>query len=172
MTGSVTAEITGTLAMPATRRLQLAAEQSRTTVLLLRRSRKQGNPTLAPSVAMSRWRVVTLPSPVPLPHSPETPGLAHACWHVDLLRCRGASSASWNVEGCDQAGRGSGQSTVGSRLGAELAGPHFQLLNPLPISAELERGAEPGGASARRTPTGAVRPPGCPGHTQTEDWRA
>ena len=73
--------------------------------LLLRRSRKQGDPTLGPSAAMSRWRVVTLPSPVPLPHSPETPGLARACWRIDLLRCRGASSASWNVEGCDQAGR-------------------------------------------------------------------
>ena len=101
----VTAEITGTLAMTATRRLQLAAEQSRTTVLLLRRSRKQGNPTLAPSAAMSRWRVLTLPSPVPLPHSPETPGLARACWRIDLLRCRGANSASWDVEGCDQAGQ-------------------------------------------------------------------
>ena len=102
----VTAETTGALAMTASRRLQLAAEQCGVTVLLLRRSRKHDDPALvAPSAATSRWRVVTLPSPVPLRHSPETPGLARACWHVGLLRCRGANSASWDVSGCDHAGR-------------------------------------------------------------------
>jgi protein ImuA len=102
----VVAEITGALAMTATRRLQLAAEQCGVTVLLLRRSRKHDDPALVvPSAAMSRWRVVTLPSPAPLPHSPKTPGLARARWHVDLLRCRGANGASWDVAACDPAGR-------------------------------------------------------------------
>jgi protein ImuA len=76
----VTAEITGALSMTATRRLQLAADKCGTTVLLLRRPRKQGDPALAPSAAMSRWRVVTMPSPVPLcpTHPRPRASLAHA----------------------------------------------------------------------------------------------
>ena len=111
--GGVVAEISGRLTMTASRRLQLAAEQSGVTTLLLRRSRRPHDPaTIAPSAATSRWRVLSLPSPHPLPlalgpspHAPDTPGLSRAWWRVDLLRCRGANNAaSWVVEGCDRAG--------------------------------------------------------------------
>ena len=104
--GGVAVEISGRLTMTASRRLQLAAEQSGVTTLLLRRSRKHDDPAVStPSAATSRWRVVSLPSPPPLTDLPDTPGLSRAWWRVDLIRCRGADGASWVVEACDGAGQ-------------------------------------------------------------------
>ena len=108
----------------AGRRLQLAAEASGVTALVLRRwrsrqlaARQRGRP----SAAATRWRVKALPSRVPpgepgvgrprwrigaLPSvaAPGEPGVGRARWHVELLRCRGGIPGSWIVEGCDASG--------------------------------------------------------------------
>lgn len=102
----VVGELSGRLTLTASRRLQLAAEQSGVTCFALRRSRSHDDALLAePTAAVTRWRVAALPSPPPLPHSPATPGLARPRWRLELLRCRGGEPASWIVEASDATGR-------------------------------------------------------------------
>ena len=110
----VVAEFSGVLGLTASRRLQLAAEQSGVTAFLLRRSRCFENPMLLePSAAVTRWRVATVPSGPPLPQAPDTPGLGRPRWRMDLIRCRGGEAHSWIVEAFDATGR--------CRLVADLA---------------------------------------------------
>jgi protein ImuA len=99
--GAVVAE-TAHLSMTASRRLQLAAESSRTIGLAMRRWRRQteagdfGQPT----ASATRWRVSVLPSD-PLP----VPGLGRARWLVELIRAKAGESADFEVEACDAQGR-------------------------------------------------------------------
>ena len=96
----------GRLGLTASRRLQLAAESSGVTAFVLRRFRQAADPALAePNAAVTRWRVAALPSPPPLAHALNTPGLARARWRLDLVRCRGGAPATWIVEACDAQGR-------------------------------------------------------------------
>lgn len=84
--------------LTASRRLQLAAEASGVTGLILRPGGKPG--ALAPSAAFSRWRV----EPAPAAESTGTlPPVAR--WRFELLRCRGSLAAGrcWTVEWCDAA---------------------------------------------------------------------
>ena len=103
----VVGEIGGRLTLTASRRLQLAAETTGVIAFALRRSRKHDDPALAePSAAVTSWRIAALPSPPPLPHAPETPGLGRQRWRLELVRCRGGSGKkSWIVEACDATGR-------------------------------------------------------------------
>ncbi len=102
----VVGEVSGRLTLTASRRLQLAAESSGVTALVIRRSRRHDDPALAePSAAVTRWRVAALPSGPAVPHAPEVPGLARARWRLDLVRCRGGEPRSWIVEACDAQGR-------------------------------------------------------------------
>lgn len=85
----------------ATRRLQLAAADGRTPMLLLRRwARAARDPLEIPSAACTRWRVGCAPS-MPLPHA----GVGRSCWSVDLVRQRGGNPFSLIVEACDGKGR-------------------------------------------------------------------
>ncbi|WP_095203529.1 ImuA family protein [Mesorhizobium carmichaelinearum] len=99
--GAVVAEV-ARLSMTASRRLQLAAETSGSIGIAIRRWRRQteaadfGQPT----ASVTRWRVSVLPS-TPLP----VPGIGRARWQLELIRCRGAESADFEVEGCDDEGR-------------------------------------------------------------------
>ena len=103
---AVVGEHTGRLSMVASRRLQLAAEQSGILAILLRRSPSFDDPALnEPTAAITRWRIAALPSPPALPHAPDTPGLGRARWRLDLTRCRGGEPGSWIVEACDATGR-------------------------------------------------------------------
>jgi protein ImuA len=103
---AVVAELTGRLSLVASRRLQLAAEQTGVLAVLIRRSRGFDDPVLKqPSAATTRWRIAALPSPPVLPHAPNTPGLGPARWRLDLTRSRGGEAASWIVEACDATGR-------------------------------------------------------------------
>jgi protein ImuA len=103
---AVVAEYAGRLSLVASRRLQLAAEQSGVLAILIRRSRRFDDPVLQePIAAITSWRITALPSPPALPHAPDTPGLGRARWQLDLTRCRGGEPASWKVEACDAAGR-------------------------------------------------------------------
>ena len=110
----VVGEVAGPLGLTASRRLQLAAEASGVIAFALRRSRRFDDPRLAePTAADTRWRVSALPSPPPLAHAPETPGLGPPRWRLELVRARGGAAASWIVEGGDAQG--------GLRLAADLA---------------------------------------------------
>jgi protein ImuA len=103
---AVVGEYAGRLSLVASRRLQLAAEQSGVMAALLRRSRIFNDPALAaPSAAVTRWRIAALPSDPPLPHAPAVPGLGRALWRLELTHRRGGEPGSWIVEACDATGR-------------------------------------------------------------------
>jgi protein ImuA len=85
--------------MPATRRLQLAAEESGTPAFLLRRWRKTGvDPLAPPSAACTRWRLGCAPaSPLPWDIDPAE-GIGRARWQVALVRQRGGPPFDWLLE--------------------------------------------------------------------------
>jgi protein ImuA len=99
--GAVVGEVTR-LGLTASRRLQLAAEASSVTALLLRRwwTVAEKDLTQLPTAASTRWCI----APVISERLP-APGLGRARWQVDLVRCRGAESRSWILEACDAKGR-------------------------------------------------------------------
>ena len=102
---AVVAELSGPLGLTASRRLQLAAETSGVTALMIRRNRKFNDPALdAPSAAVTRWRMA-MPSPPVLPEEPEVPGIGRARWHLELRRARGGQPRSWQVDAPDGQGR-------------------------------------------------------------------
>jgi protein ImuA len=118
----------GRLPMIAGRRLQLAAERSGVTALVLRRWRngaEAADERARPSAALTRWRVAAIPS---LPSS--EPGIGTPRWRVELLRCRGAESAEWTVEVADATGLVSLSAELGDRSAA-----------PRRVAAELWRRA-------------------------------
>lgn len=85
----------------ATRRLQLAASDGKTPMLLYRRYRSRGlSPFIQPSSAMTRWSIGCAPS-APLPH----PGVGRARWAIELVRQRGGNPFSLTLEACDDQGR-------------------------------------------------------------------
>ena len=103
---AVVAEHTGRLSLVASRRLQLAAEQTGILAILIRRSPGFDDPALnEPTAAVTRWRIAALTSPPALPHAPDTPGLGRTRWQLNLTRCRGGEPGSWITEACDATGR-------------------------------------------------------------------
>lgn len=90
------------LSMTASRRLQLAAEQSGAVGIAIRRWRRQAEAVDfgQPTASVTRWRVSVLPS-VPLP----VPGLGRARWLLELVRARAGEGFEIEVEGCDEQGR-------------------------------------------------------------------
>jgi len=120
----------GKLSMVAGRRLQLAAERSGVTALLLRRWRNAAEAAAErarPSAAVTRWRVAAIPS-LPTPGLNDEPGIGTPRWRVELLRCRGAEAAqmSWNVEVADA----SGLVSVPAELGDRPAAPQWPAAEP------------------------------------------
>jgi protein ImuA len=98
----------GRLPMVAGRRLQLAAERSGVTALLLRRWRtgaEAASERARPSAAVTRWRVASIPS-LPDPELNYEPGIGTPRWRVELVRCRGAEAARviWDVEVANASG--------------------------------------------------------------------
>jgi protein ImuA len=82
--------------MAALRRLQLAAEESGTTALMLRRWRASRDPLALPSSAITRWRIGSAPAAA-LPHE----GIGRARWTVALARQRGGAPHEWILEAPD-----------------------------------------------------------------------
>ncbi len=81
----------------ASRRLQLAVEQSRVTGFLLRFGHRK--PTANACVA--RWRITSLPSI----QEDGLPGVGFPRWNVELLKIRNGKPGSWQVQwsaGCFQ----------------------------------------------------------------------
>ncbi|AJA07077.1 protein ImuA [Sphingobium sp. H39-3-25] len=85
----------------ATRRLQLAASDGKTPMLLYRRHRARDRcPLDQPSAAMTRWRIGCASS-ARLPY----PGVGRARWSVELVRQRGGNPFFLECEACDDQGR-------------------------------------------------------------------
>lgn len=85
----------------ATRRLQLAASDGHTPMLLYRRHRNRDRcPLDQLSSAMTRWRVGCRASER-LPH----PGVGRGRWSVELVRQRNGNPFSLELEACDATGR-------------------------------------------------------------------
>lgn len=83
----------GALDLTASRRLQLAAESSGVTGVLLQLGPRRS----AASAAVTRWRVA------PAPSEPEEPGVGDPRWSVALERCRGGRPGAWLLEWRDGA---------------------------------------------------------------------
>jgi protein ImuA len=91
----------GRAAMAATRRIQLSAEESGTTALMLKRWRRSGaDPLAIPSAAVTRWRLACAPS-APL----DVPGIGRARWRLTLARQRGGEPHQWIMEAPDETAR-------------------------------------------------------------------
>jgi protein ImuA len=85
----------------ATRRLQLAASEGKTPMLLYRRYRRYGQcPLTDLSLACTRWQVGSLAS-APL----AMPGVGRGRWSIELVRQRGGPPFSLELEACDDQGR-------------------------------------------------------------------
>jgi len=102
--------------MPATRRLQLAAEERGTPAFLLRRWRKTGvDPLAPPSAACTRWRLGCAPaSPLPYGIDPAE-GIGRARWQVALVRQRGGPPFDWLLETPDAEARFALPAAAGDR---------------------------------------------------------
>ncbi|MBI1778747.1 MAG: damage-inducible mutagenesis protein [Proteobacteria bacterium] len=94
---AVVGELTRSIDLTASRRLQLAAENGETTGLLLRPV-DAGDGT--PSAVETRWRVVSmLGAP-----ATENLGVGRTAWRLGLERCRGGAQGEWMVELDDATG--------------------------------------------------------------------
>jgi protein ImuA len=113
----------GRLPMIAGRRLQLAAERSGVTLLLLRRWRGAAEAVAErarPSGAATRWRVTALPAT----DIAGQPGIGRPRWRVELVRCRGGGlPAAWDVEVAADA---SGHLSLSAELADRPAAPDRQ----------------------------------------------
>ncbi|WP_010339398.1 ImuA family protein [Sphingobium yanoikuyae] len=87
------------MSLTASRRLQLAAEQSGVPAFVFRRNQSpevQADGT----AAMTRWRVRAVPS-----EKLGIPSLGRPRWDLSLERARGGEPKHWIVEGSDETGR-------------------------------------------------------------------
>jgi protein ImuA len=74
----------------ASRRLQLAVEQSRVTGFILRRN----NHNLNTTACVARWKINSLPSIM----ADKIPGVGFPRWNVELLKVRNGKPGSWEIE--------------------------------------------------------------------------
>ena len=74
----------------ASRRLQLAVEQSQVTGFILRNNYRHLNTT----ACVSRWKITPLPSDV----NDGMPGIGFPKWRVELLRMRNGKSGTWDIQ--------------------------------------------------------------------------
>lgn len=74
----------------ASRRLQLAVEQSQVTGFILRNNYRKLNNT----ACVSRWKITSLPSEL----DSDLPGIGFPKWRVELLRIRNGKSGAWDVQ--------------------------------------------------------------------------
>ncbi len=74
----------------ASRRLQLAVEQSQVTGFILRNNPRSINTT----ACITRWKITSLPSEL----TGAMPGVGFPRWNVDLLKVRNGRPGNWQVE--------------------------------------------------------------------------
>ncbi|MEO8860453.1 MAG: Error-prone repair protein ImuA [Ginsengibacter sp.] len=81
------------LTFTASRRLQLAVEQSRVTGFILRQTKGNINTT----ACLSRWKITSSPSVL----EDEMPGVGFPRWNVELLKVRNGKPGKWELEFAD-----------------------------------------------------------------------
>lgn len=85
------------ISFTASRRLQLAVEQSQVTGFILRRNYRKLNTT----ACVSRWKITPLPG-VPIAIGIEDlPGIGFPQWRVELLRIRNGKPGVWQIKWMD-----------------------------------------------------------------------
>lgn len=77
------------ISFTASRRLQLAVEQSQVTGFIINRASK-----LSTTACVSRWQITSLPSE----SIDELPGIGFPHWRVELLRIRNGRPGVWQVQ--------------------------------------------------------------------------
>jgi protein ImuA len=110
---SVVAE-TRQIGFTASRRLQLAAEQSKVTGFVLHRPQQSFYIT----ASVTRWRITPLASALPN----DLPGVGYPRWNVELLKVRNGKPGAWQIE------------WVGDRFG------HVSNMAPIPIEVHQKTG--------------------------------
>ncbi len=97
---------TGNISLTGSRRLQLAAEASGVTAILLRpppRHPRLPHDVPSPSAALTRWRIAAAPAPVETGNdATQVPGAPF--WRAELLRCRGGTPGRWLMDWRDETG--------------------------------------------------------------------
>jgi len=78
------------LSFTASRRLQLAIEQSQVTGFIVRRNPRSLNST----ACLARWKITSLPGQLP----EDMPGVGFPRWNVELLKVRNGKPGSWQIE--------------------------------------------------------------------------
>ena len=78
------------ISFTASRRLQLAVEQSRVTGFI----RRVDSGRLNPTACMARWRITPLPSET----EDDMPGVGFPRWKVELLKVRNGNPGIWTME--------------------------------------------------------------------------
>ena len=78
------------LSFTASRRLQLAVEQSQVTGFVVRRNPRK----LEANACVTRWKITSLPSEA----ADALPGVGFPRWKVELLKVRNGKPAIWEVE--------------------------------------------------------------------------
>ena len=78
------------LSFTASRRLQLAIEQSQVTGFIVRRNPRSLNTT----ACLARWKITSLPGQLP----EDMPGVGFPRWNVELLKVRNGKPGSWQIE--------------------------------------------------------------------------
>lgn len=78
------------ISLTASRRLQLAVEQSKVTGFILRNDPRK----LSTTACIARWKIT------PLPSEPEDdmPGVGFPRWNVELLKVRNGNPGNWKME--------------------------------------------------------------------------
>jgi protein ImuA len=74
----------------ASRRLQLAVEQSKVTGFVLRKNHRN----IPATACVSRWKI----SPLPSDQIDNLPGIGFPKWRVELLRIRNGKSGVWDLQ--------------------------------------------------------------------------
>ncbi len=77
------------ISFTASRRLQLAVEQSRVTGFILR----QNFSSLATTACVTRWKITSLPSYI----KNDMPGVGFPHWNIELLKVRNGRPGAWSV---------------------------------------------------------------------------
>ncbi len=77
------------LSFTASRRLQLAVEQSRVTGFIIRR-----NPRNLATACVTRWKI----TPLPTNSAEGLPGIGFPGWNVELLKVRNGTPGQWHLE--------------------------------------------------------------------------
>ena len=127
----------GRLDLGQSRRLQLAAEASGVTALLLH---TRGDDGLGVSAALTRWRI----SPAPSAPTTGYAGIGAPRFRAELLRCKGGRPREWLLQW-----NGNRFEECGFEEGNHEHGGERPQTNPVPVAAALADGPAVPGLAAR-----------------------